>query len=252
MSLRRWFGLCLALSVAAAGCDDPTEVRLPRVTGQVELYDELGQLLPTGDPVQVSALSPSSIRRYQTVTDASGWFEIELPEEEGVPLLFTRDGFGDMLRFDVEGETEPLQVRLFARSSAAVTAANAVAESCGTVNCLRLTLEVEDFFVAGTTRRLFRMYLSTDPEVVHYDYQRTALLIVPNDEDGLQQAGSDATFELDGLRGLLGSFATGSTVHLVIHGATENLASSYTYPDGGLEIFTDLSPISARASFVIP
>ena len=152
----------------------------------------------------------------------------------------------------MEEETEPIQVGVFARSSAAVTAANAVAESCGTVNCLGLALDVDNFFGPGTTRRVFRLYLSTDPGVSSFDHQFTDLLFVPNSQPELVQAGSDATFELDGLHGLLGSFTTGTTVHLVIHGATENLANSYTSPDNGLEIFTDLSIISARASFIIP
>ena len=60
------------------------------------------------------------------------------------------------------------------------------------------------------------------------------------------------SFELGGLHGLLGSFPAGTTVHLVIHGATENLDTSYPNPVNGLPVFTDLSPNSARASFVIP
>ena len=127
-----------------------------------------------------------------------------------------------------------------------------MAESCGTVNCLRLALEVDDFFRPDATRRIFRLYLSTHPQVTFFDYQFTDLLIVPNDQPGLVQAGSDATFELDGLHGFLGSFTTGTTVHLLIYGATENLANSYTVPGDDLEIFTDLSTVFATASFVIP
>jgi hypothetical protein len=141
---------------------------------------------------------------------------------------------------------------MFARSSAAVTGADATAESCGTVNCLRLALNVDDFFGPGITRRIFRLYLSTDPGVSAFDYQTTDLLIVPNTQPGLSRVGSDATFELEGLHGLLGSFTTGTTVHLVIHGATENLANGYLSPANGLEIFTDLSTIFSRASFIIP
>ena len=74
----------------------------------MSLYDELENQLPVADQVQVSALSMSSISQYQTFTDASGWFQLELPDEEAVPLLFSRDGFGDMFRYDVEEETEPL------------------------------------------------------------------------------------------------------------------------------------------------
>jgi hypothetical protein len=78
-----------------------------------------------------------------------------------------------MFRFDIDGETGPIQVNLFARSSAEVTSVGAVGEPCGPVNCLRLVLalEVSDFFGLGTTRRLFRLYLSTDPGVSAHDYQ---------------------------------------------------------------------------------
>lgn len=251
MTVRSCFGFCSVLVMAAAGCDNPMDVQ-HRITGQVALHDELGHQLPSADQVKVSALSLSSIKKYETFTDASGRFELELPDEEAIPLLLSRDGFGDMFRFDVEEEAEPIQVGLFARSSADVTAASAVAGPCGTVNCLKLALDVDNFFGPGTTRRVFRLYLSTDPGVSFFDYQFTDLLLVPNTQPGLSQAGSAATFELDEIHGLLGSFTTGTTVHLVIYGATENLANSYTSPDNGLEIFTDLSTVSARASFMIP
>jgi hypothetical protein len=256
MAVRRSYCFLFVLAVLAVGCGGPTNpvhTKLgPQITGQVFLYAELGNQLPVADQVQVSALSMSSTRQYQTITDASGWFELEIPDEEAVPLLFSRDGFGDMFRYDVEEETEPIQVGLFARSSAAVTAVQAVAESCGTVNCLRLALEVDDFFRPDATRRIFRLYLSTNAAVTVFDYQFTDLLIVPNDQPGLVQEGSDATFELDGLQGLLGSFTTGTTVHLLIYGATENLANSYTVPGDDLEIFTDLSTVFKTASFIIP
>jgi len=248
--MRRLGNLSILLMVAV-GCDSPTTVH-PIIKGQVSLYDELGTLLSSADQVRVTALTISSIRKYETFTDATGRFELALPDADAGPLLFSRDGFGDMFRFDVDEETAPIRVELFARSSADVTAVGAVAEPCGTVNCLRLAMEVSNFFGPGTTRRIFRLYLGTDPGVSAHDYELTDLLFVPNTQPGLLQEGPDASFELDGLHGLLGSFPTGTTVHLVIHGATENLASSYLEPGTGREIFTDLSQVSARASFVIP
>ena len=242
---------CSFLLLASAGCDDPTRVK-PVITGEVDLYDELGFLLPWAGQVSVSAITLSSTIPYQTFSDASGWFELEVPDGEAVPLLFSLDGFGDMMRFYLEEGAGPIQVDMFARSSASVTGANATTESCGTVNCLRLALNVDDFFGPGTTRRFFRLYLSTDPGVSANDYQVTDLLVVPNTQPGLARVGSNATFELEGLHGLLGSFTTGTTVHLVIHGATENLANGYLSPYSGLEIFTDLSTIFSRDSFIIP
>jgi hypothetical protein len=239
------------LAMAAIGCDGPTEVA-PRVTGQVALYDELAKERPSAGQVNVAALSVSSIRQYQTFTDASGWFDLELPAGEDVPLQFSRDGYGDMYRFGVEGSAEPMHVDMFARSSAAVTSVEAEAEPCGTVPCLRLALEVENFFLPGATRRVFRIFMGADAGVSDLDYEFTDLLVVPNDQPGLEQIGADATFQLDGLAGVLGGFGPGTTVHVVVHGATENLANSYEEPGTGLEIFTDLSAVSARASFVVP
>jgi len=250
--VRRFLGV-LSVVMMVAGCDDsPTGGQPVTITGQVALYDELGQQLPSANQVVVAALSSSSIQQYQTSTNASGWFQLELPSGENVPLMFSRDGFGDMFRYDVEEDQEPIQVGLFARSSAAPVEVIPVAESCGTVNCLRLALDVDDFFAQGITRRLFRLYLSTDPALESWDYQFTDLLIVPNDQPGLIQTGTDATFELDGLHGFLDSFSAGTTVHLLVYGATENLESSYPEPDSGRPIFTDLSVASARASFIIP
>ena len=242
--------MILAVGCGTSTAPGPAKFGLS-VTGQVSLYDELGNQLPLADQVLVSALSMSSIRQYQTVTDASGRFELELPDEEAVPLLFSRDGFGDMFRYDIEEETQPIQVRLFARSSATVTAVQPMAVSCGLVNCLALALEVDDFFRPDATRRIFRLYLSTDSAVTFFDYQFTDVLVVPNDQSGLVQTGSDATFELDGLDGLLGSFTTGTTVHLLVYGATENLTHSYTVPGTDLEIFTDISTVLSTASFII-
>ncbi len=251
--MNRYLGTLSILVLVAVGCDSPTRVQ-PFVIGRVSLHDELGRFLSSADQVRVTALTPSSIEKYETFTDETGRFQLELPDTEAVPLLFSRDGFGDMFRFDVDGETGSVEVDLFARSSAEITSVGAVAEPCGTpiIYCPRLAMEVSNFFGPGTTRRLFRVYLSTDPGVSAYDYDVTRLLVVPNDQPGLLQEGPDAQFELDYLHGFLGSFPTGTMVHLVIHGATENLSNSYLDPNTGLEIFTDLSPVSARASFIIP
>ena len=89
MTVRGCFAFCSVLVMAAAGCDSPTNVQA-KITGQVALYDEWGHLLPTAAQVQVNALSLSSIRKYETFTDASGRFELELPNGEAVPLLFLR------------------------------------------------------------------------------------------------------------------------------------------------------------------
>ncbi len=249
--MKRYLANLSILLMVAVACDSPTTVQ-PSISGQVALYDQLGTLLSSADQVRVTALTSSSIKRYETFTDTTGRFELALPETGAVPLLFSRDGFGDMFRFDLEDETESIRVDLFARSSAAVTSAGASAEPCGTVSCLRLALEVSNFFGPGTTRRIFRLYLSTNPGVGAHDYELTDILIVPNTQPGLLREGPDATFELDGLHGLLGSFPTGTKVHMVIHGATENLANSYLEPSTGREIFTDLSQVSAKASFIIP
>ncbi len=250
--MKRFFIFFIVAAAVAGGCDDPVSVQPDTISGQVSLYDELGNPLSVRDQVQVAALSSSSIRQYLTYTDASGRFELELPEGESVPLLFTRDGFGDMYLYDVDDETEPIQVELFQRSSADVTAVGATAESCGTVDCLRLVLDVQNFFGDDTTRRLFRLFMSTDPGMSFWNYQVTDLLVVPNDQPGLVQDGANATFELDGVHGLLDSFPSGTRVHLRIYGATENLSNSYPQPDTGLEIFTDISDGFAKTIFVIP
>jgi hypothetical protein len=218
----------------------------------VALHDELGSELPSTGQVKVAALSVSSIRKYEAFTDASGWFDLELPGGEDVPLQFSRDGYGDMYRFGVEANAEPIHVRLFARSSAAVTSVEAGTEPCGTITCLRLALQVDDFFLPGATRRVFRLFLGTDSEVSDIGYELTDLLLVPNDQPSLVQIGTAATFELNGLSGLMEGFGSGTTVHVVIHGATENLENSYEEPGTGREIFTDLSTISATASFIVP
>jgi hypothetical protein len=254
MTAKRCLGFLSILVVVAVGCESPTTTNVqPVIRGDVDLYDELGTRLPSADQVRVEALTPSSLGKYEAFTDATGHFELELPDTEAVPLPFSRDGFGDMFRFDVKDGTESIHIRLCARSSAEVTSVAAMAEPCGTtVNCIRLAMEVGNFFGPGTTRRLFRMYLSTDPGVSAHDYDLMGLLVVPNNQPGLLQEGPDAEFESDYLHGFLGSLPTGNTVHLVIHGATENLASSYMEPNTGLEIFTDLSQVSAEASFIVP
>lgn len=256
MMSRGVLALSAVLALAVAGCDDPAGVQLKTVKGEVTLYDELGQELASAGGVLVGALSMSSGQQYQTTTKASGSFKLRVPDEESVSLQFSREGFGDMFAFDVEVEGEPMQVDLFARSSATPVTVIAEAESCGTVNCLALALAVDDFFGTGTSRRVFRVYLSTDPGMTltdrYTDYEFTGLLFVPNDQPGLNQVGTGAEFQLDGIHGFLDSFTPGATVYLDIYGATENLEAGYESQDQGLMIFTDLSAGSARTSFVIP
>ncbi|MEJ2207063.1 MAG: hypothetical protein P8170_23525 [Gemmatimonadota bacterium] len=247
----RPYGRLALLALIVVGCDDPTTTPAPHLAGEVSLYDELGHRLPSAGQVSVGVLTPSSVRQYQTFTDDEGRFQVELPDAESFDLMLSRDGFGDMFRYGVVQEREPVRVDMFARSSAAVTAASAWAESCG-VLCLRLALEVDDFFVPGAGRRLFRIFLGTDPELKDWAYDVTDLLVVSNDQPGLVRTGDAAAFELDGLRGLLDGFPPGATVHVLVHGATENLTNSYRQPWSDLEIFTDLSLTSARTSFVMP
>jgi hypothetical protein len=244
-------GWLTLLALALIGCDAPT-APAPHLAGEVALYDELGHRLPTAGQVSVSVLTLSSVRQYQAVTDDEGRFRVELPDAASFDLMLSRDGFGDMFRYGVVEGREPVLIDMFARSSAAVTAVGAWAEECGSEPCLRLALEVDDFFGLGAGRRLFRVFLGTDLELEDWRYDVTALLVVPDDQPGLVRSGDAAAFELDGLRGLLDGFPPGATVHVLIHGATENLANGYRQPWGDLEIFTDLSLVSARASFVMP
>jgi hypothetical protein len=167
--------------------------------------------------------------------------------------MFSREGFGDMFFFGVEEATEPIRVRLYARSSAKPMKVTAVAKPCGTFPCLEMDMDVNDFFGPGITRRLFRFFLSTDPGVSSFHYEFNNFLVVnPVTQPGFVRDGSDATFHLDGIQGALGSFTTGQTVHMVVYGATENLASDYPQPDTGFPIYTDLSTVAARTSFIMP
>jgi hypothetical protein len=237
--------------LAVAGCHSPL-VTTPHIEGEVTLYDEFGRRIPTAGEVRVAVLTLSSVRQYQDFTDVEGRFSIEeLPEGETLDLMLSRDGFGDMFRYGVEKDGEPLGIDMFERSSASVTTVTARAESCG-VPCLRLAMEVDGFFGVDAGRRLFRIFLGTDPGLEAWDYAHTDLLVVPNDQLGLVRTGDTAAFELDGLFVLPGAFTPGTTVRVLVHGATENLTNSYRQPWDDLEIFTDLSLTSARASFVMP
>ena len=249
---RRSFGISLVLTLAFAGCEDPVDVQSNSIPGDVTLYDELARSLPDADQVTVRLLDADESVLGEVLTGADGSFEFEVEDGGPFTLIFAKAGFGTFWMYDVAGGPEAVEAELFARSTAEVRAVQAHAHSCGDIDCLRLTMDVAHFFLEGPTRRFFRIFLSTDAGVSWAGYESTSLLVVPEDQPGLQSAGTIVTFELSGLRGGLSGFPSGATVHLVIHGATENLSNSYTDPVLGVEVFTDLSPVSARATVVMP
>ena len=248
----RTFLFPTVILLAMGACDSPTHPSGPYLAGEVTMYDEDGHPVSPANDVTVSALSPSSVRQYLAHTDNNGSFEVEIPDTETVDLLFERDGFGQMFRYGIPRDGGPVEVDMFAQSSGAVTSMTAEAYPCGSVNCLRLTLAVDNFFATEAHRRLFRIFLSTDPGMSYYDYELTSLLIVPDTQPGIVRSGDNATFELEGITGLVGAFPAGTTVYAAAHGATENSGTGYTQPGSTLEIYTDLSPVPATTSFIIP
>ena len=238
--------------VSLVACENsPTEGQ-PRITGRVSLFDEMVFQLPSAGGVQVGVLSPSSVKQWVAVTDNQGNFSLELPDRSPFDLILEREGFGTRLLYGLDPDMGPLQERLFVRSSAVVTSVVASAASCGSVHCLYLAMDVDNFFAPGITRRLLRFFLGTDAGVTDFDYEFTGLLVVPEDQPGLVQTGTAASFELEGIRGVLEEFEAGDTLFMVVHGATENLTNSFPQFGTGPEIFTDLSTASARTSFILP
>lgn len=253
MIYRRFLNLLPVLALVLPSCDDPVKVEtLPTITGNVRLHDELANQLPDAGQVTVRLIGPDQSALGETVTSDDGSFEFEVAEEGPFSLVFGKEGFGTQWMWDVAVGGGPEWVDLYARSTAEVRSVEASAYDCGSIDCLGLTMEVAHFFLEGPTRRLFRVFMSTDVGVSWAGYESTSLLVVPEDQPGLEPHGTSATFELSGLRGGLSNFPAGATVHLVIHGATENLSNSFVDPVLGLEVFTDLSPVSARATVVMP
>ena len=251
-TVSRYLAILASLMVLLVACEDsPTEGQ-PQITGRISLFDELGSQLSSADGVRVGVLTPSSVEQWVAVTDNQGDFSLELPGEDLFDLIIEREGFGTRLLYGLDPDMGPLLERLFVRSSAVVTAVDASAASWGSVNCLYLAMDVDNFFAQGITRRLLRFFLSTDAGVTDFDYEFTGLLVVPEDQPGLVQTGTAASFELGGITGVLEGFESGDTLYMVVHGATENLTNSYPQFGTGPEIFTDLSPASAGTSFIIP
>ena len=238
----------LALSVA---CESPVTTEVLRVEGRVELFNELGHELPADTGVSITLLGTAGAILDRTTTDAAGQFAIDLPHDSEFTLRFQRHGFGSTYRFGLGPDSGPIEAKLFARSSAGIVSALASAVPCGTFPCLRLALEVDDFVIAGSGRRWFRIFLSRDPAVGTENYEVTHLLVVPIDQPGLLLDGNRASFEVDG-HGIIHTFPSGSRVHLLVHGATENLVNSFVDPTTGVEVFTDLSTTWARTSFDMP
>lgn len=247
---RGFIGFLTLLLVAS--CESSTVRPSLQVAGRVTLFDEVGVRLSTAEQVSVTLLDPGGTAVLaETSTDATGQFSLELPDEGVFSLAFRKDGFGTMYRYGVDHTASAIQARLFARSSAVVSSVQANAELCG-VPCLRLVLGVDNFFGVAAGRRVFRVFLGTYPGISPTSYQVADLLFVPNDQPGLERDGSAARFVLDGLFGLIHSFAPGRRVYVLVHAATENLTNSFIDPFSGVEIFTDLSPDHARSSFIMP
>jgi hypothetical protein len=247
----RWGRFRVAASVAmmAIGCGTPAEP-LHLLAGEVTLRDELGSTRSARDGVTVVLVGATGTVDT-TRTGADGGFAFEVRSLDPATLRFARDGFGTTQVSDVVPDAGRIAVLLTARSTAVVTALSGSADFCGTTACLRLRLNVDSFF-AGTSRRLFRVFVGATPKVSDHDYAATGILVVPNDQPGLVVDGTAASFELAPVAGLLGGFQEGTTVHVVVFGATENWQNSFEDPETGLEIFTDLSGASARITVEIP
>jgi len=253
---REWI---VAAALLSAGCDSITHLSRTQITlqGSVVLYDELGEVMPVYAGVTVGVLSASSVTRIQTTTNNAGAFTLivppggELPPSGKVALIFEKDGFGQQFRYEVTRTTSLLGIELFQLSTADVTSVEAEAEDCGDTACFSLELEVDNFFLDGAGRRVFRVFLSSSPDVGPLSYQESQLIFVPNDQPGLVRSGSDAVFEVDGLTGFLAQFSAGNTVHVAVVGATENLGNGYQYEWHDVKVYTDLSPVVAKDSFVM-
>ncbi len=234
-----------------ASCESPSAPPEFTVGGEVVLFNELGGALESAEGVSVGLLGPGDAELAETSTDPAGRFSLDLPYEGEFSLVFRKEGFGTTYHFGVAQDAGSIEAELFAQSTASVTSVMAAAEECGTVPCLHLVLDVENF-PAGNGRRVLRIFLSSEAGISPEDYEVTDLLFVTEDDPGLQLDGTTAHVELDGVFGMIESFPSGSLVHVLVRGATENLNSGYVDPDSGVEVFTDLSPVGAQDSFIMP
>jgi len=247
---REWI---VAVALLSAGCTSTTDLSPTHTSlhGSVVLFDELGQVMPSAEGVVVGVLSSSSVYRVQDTTNSAGEFSLEVTEIEGAGLIFEKEGFGQQFRYAVTEDSSLDGVELFQLSSAEVTSVEAQAEDCGDAACFSLELEVDHFFLDGAGRRVFRVFLSSSPDVGPLSYQESQLIFVPNDHPGLEQSGSDAVFQIDGITGFLTQFSSGNTVHVAVVGATENLSTGYQFDWYDVEFYTDLSPVISKDSFVM-
>ncbi len=58
-------------------------------------------------------------------------------------------------------------------------------------------------------------------------------------------------FQIDGITGFLAQFSSGNTVHVAVAGATENLGNGYQFDWHDVEVYTDLSLVWSKGSFVM-
>ena len=235
----------LAATLLLGGCgDDPIRTVSVITSGAVELRDQLGERLPPEDVrVQVDVPGTSA-----TVTGSDGAWTFE-----GLPpglhtLSFSKAGFGPVSLFDVPADTAGVVVLLPERSSAVVTAVDAVVdESCGTSPCLDLTIRVgsEGLFAPGARRRIFRVFLGPVEELGDRNYERTFLLLVTDDDPGLSMEGEEAVIQFENIRGLeLAPSGAGEAPGVLVVGATENADVAYPGRDG-VWIYPDLAPAGA-------
>lgn len=247
---RKWF---VAVTLLSAGCTSTTGPSPDSITldGSVVLFDELGTVMPSAEGVVVGVLSSSSVYRIHDTTNSAGEFSLEVTEIEGAGLIFEKVGFGQQFRYAVTEDSSLDGVELFQLSSADVTSVQAQADDCGDTDCFSLGLEVDNFFLEGAGRRVFRVFLSLSPDVGPLSYQESQLIFVPNDHPGLVQSGSDAAFQVDGITGFLTQFSSGNTVHVAVVGATENLSTGFQFDWYDEEFYTDLSPVVSKDSFVM-
>ncbi len=218
-------GSLLFLSVFLVGCSEsPTAPPAPELSGQVELIDETGTAVASGEVVVRVRSSLGVVD--STTTDANGdWRIADLPAGS-FTVEFEKLGFGAVQLADVQRDSSLGRLRLPERSSAVVTDVSAqVNDECGTIRCLSITAEVEaaTFLPEGLGRRFFRGFLGTPGELSTEFFDQSFWFLVTDDDPNVRAEAGKALVTVETIRGLdLDAVDSVEGLALLLVGATEN------------------------------
>jgi len=243
-------GLIIAISSSCGEAGEPEIQFEPmEISGNVALTNELGGSVQEASGVTVAAIGSIHGMQASTDTDAMGNYLLAGLRDDIYNVTFSKPGYGTRDTLIMHPQVISSKI-LTQRSSARVSAVEARIEPCflSGKDCIAMMLSTENFYVDGAERRIFRYFVSSDPETSSDRYTSTAGFDIGYNLDSLETIDG---VTLQRVGGLPFDPINGDTLYLAVYGATENIEQAACGLNAsGNKAYCDLSETFVRT--IIP